>query len=130
MLHDHAAHPCGSTSTGSAHASDGRRLMAFPRFLALAMAVSSGTACVSFHTPSFFEPAPRREWPATLSAGAAGVSEGRFALADSLLARFAADYPGTTEALEAMYWRALNRLDPSNPQGSVPEAIKGLDVYI
>jgi hypothetical protein len=106
--------------------------MAFRRFsaLAVAMVCASGTACVSFRTPSFLEPAPRREWPATLKAAQSRVSEGRFAAADSLLAGFAAAYPGTSEALEATYWRALSRLDPSNPQGSVPEAIKALDVYI
>jgi hypothetical protein len=98
--------------------------------LAIAMLLPSGMACVSVHAPSFLEPAPRREWPATLSAAQARVSEGKFEAADSLLARFALQYPGTSEALEAAYWRALARLDPSNPHASLSEAITALDVYI
>jgi len=81
---------------------------AFRRFLTLAAAtvLPAASACVSVHAPSFLEPAPRREWPATLSSAEARVSEGNFAAADSLLAQFAARYPKTSEGLEATYWRA------------------------
>jgi hypothetical protein len=92
--------------------------------------LSSGTACVSVHAPAFFEPSRRREWPATLAAAQARVSEGKFDAADSLLARFSAQYPGTSESMEATYWRALSRLDPSNPHGSLTEAMAELDVYL
>jgi hypothetical protein len=76
------------------------------------------------------EPAPRREWPATLTNAQARVSEGKFDAADSLLAGFAARYPGTSEGLEATYWRALALLDPANPHGSVSDAISSLDAYL
>ena len=95
-----------------------------------AMALLASTACVSVRAPSFLEPAPRREWPATLATAQARVSEGNFDAADSLLSHFAARYSGTAEALEATYWRALARLDPSNPHGSLSEAITALDKYI
>ena len=94
------------------------------------IALAAGTACVSVRAPSFLEPAPRREWPATLATAQARVSEGNFDAADSLLAHFAVQYSGTAEALEATYWRALGRLDPSNPHGSLSEAITALDKYI
>jgi len=105
---------------------------AFRRFLALAaaMVLPAASACVSVHAPSFLEPAPRREWPATLSSAQARVSEGNFAAADSLLSQFAARYPKTSEGLEATYWRALARIDPSNPHASLPEAITSLDAYL
>jgi len=76
------------------------------------------------------EPAPRREWPTTLANAQARVSEGKFDAADSLLTGFSARYPGTSESLEATYWRALELLDPANPHGSVPEAISSLDTYL
>lgn len=107
-------------------------MTAFHRFrvLALAVAVPAAPACVSVHAPSFMEPAPRREWPATLSTAQARVSEGNFGAADSVLAQFAARYPKSSEGLEATYWRALARLDPSNPHASFPEAITSLDAYL
>jgi hypothetical protein len=76
------------------------------------------------------EPAPQREWPMILATAQARVSEGKFDAADSLLAGFAARYPATSEGLEATYWRALELLDPANPQGSVTDAISSLDAYL
>jgi TolA-binding protein len=66
----------------------------------------------------------------TLTNAQARVSEGKFDAADSLLSGFAARYPGTSEALEATYWRALALLDPANPHGSVSDAISSLDAYL
>jgi len=100
------------------------------RTLSAATLVLGGTACVSVHAPSFMEPAPKREWPTTLSMAQFRVSEGKFDLADSALAQFAMRYPKSREALESIYWRALVRMDPSNPHGSVSDAMASLDTYL
>jgi hypothetical protein len=87
-------------------------------------------ACVSIHAPSFMESTPHREWPATRDLAQFRVSEGKFDAADSLLGDFAARHPKAPEALEATYWRALVRLDPSNPHASIPDAMSSLDLYL
>lgn len=76
------------------------------------------------------EPTPRREWPDIRTLAQFRVSEGKFDAADSLLGDFAARYPKAPEALEATYWRALVRLDPSNPHASIPDAMTSLDLYL
>jgi hypothetical protein len=58
------------------------------------------------------------------------AADGRLAAADSTLANFAAQYPGTPEALETAYWRALYRIDPSSPQVSITTAMASLDAYL
>ena len=100
------------------------------RALAAVMPLLAGTGCVSIHAPSFMEPAPTREWPTTLSMAHFRVSEGKFDLADSVLSQFATKYPKSREALESIYWRALVRMDPSNPHGSVSEALAALNTYV
>ena len=65
-----------------------------------------------------------------LASAQSAAIDGNFARADSTLAWFATEYPGTHEALETAYWRALFRMDPSNPQTSLPAAIASLDAYI
>jgi hypothetical protein len=98
--------------------------------LAIALALQSAASCVSIHAPSFLQPAPEREWPQTLSMAQFRVSEGKFDAADTVLADFAARYRGTPEALESLYWRALVRMDPSNPHASLHDAMASLDVYL
>lgn len=58
------------------------------------------------------------------------VAAGRYGIADKLLSDYAARYPATTEAADAMYWRALYRLDPGNLNSSPREAVQLLDGYI
>jgi hypothetical protein len=91
---------------------------------------SLGAGCVSFHAPAFATPAPERNWPSALSAAKKEVVEGRYHAADSVLAAFAIDYAGSSAALETAYWRAIFRMDPANPQASVPLAIASLDGYL
>ena len=92
--------------------------------------VSMNTGCVTFHTPGFATPAPRRNWPDALATAKSEVIEGRFGSADSVLAEFASDYAGSDEALETAYWRAIFRMDPANPGASLPAALASLDVYL
>jgi hypothetical protein len=66
----------------------------------------------------------------TFSQAAQEAGAGRFAVADKILADYAVRYPATSEAADAMYWRALYRLDPANPNASAREAAQLLDGYI
>ena len=70
-----------------------------------------------------------REWPATLQAAKVAAREGRYAVADSLLAQFGAANAGSYEAREAAYWRALFLVDPANRQASSAEAVRALNDY-
>jgi outer membrane protein assembly factor BamD (BamD/ComL family) len=88
------------------------------------------SGCVSFHRPVSMLPAPVRQWPATLAQAQASAARGDFDQADSVLAEFATAYPGTSETLEAVYWRALFRMDPSNHAESMPAAMAALDAYL
>src|SRR4051812_28210850 len=91
----------------------------------LLVALSSG--CVSVHRPWFMEPTIERDWDNTLLLARVRAAEGKFVVADSMLARFAAQYPGTHEALETAYWRALFDLDPANHVASFTSAMSSLD---
>jgi hypothetical protein len=98
---------------------------------ALVCALSWGAgACVSIHSPPFMQPTSKREWPATLSLAQFRVSEGKFDEADSVLVQFDRLYPKSPEAIESRYWRALVRMDPSNPRASVAGAMASLDAYV
>lgn len=66
----------------------------------------------------------------TINTALAEANHGDFAAADTLLAGYAARNPGTPEALETVYWRALFKLDPSNRGASVTQAIASLDGYL
>jgi TolA-binding protein len=79
--------------------------------------------------PLVFEPRFVRDWPATLQAAKEAARAGRYAEADSTLARFAARYPSSYQAREAAYWRALLLVDPANTQASTDEAFRALNQY-
>jgi hypothetical protein len=70
------------------------------------------------------------EGTTTFSQAAQEAVAGRFGVADKILSDYAARYPATSEAADAMYWRALYRLDPANPNASPREAAQLLDGYI
>jgi hypothetical protein len=76
------------------------------------------------------EPAIKRDWDNALFLARVRAAEGKFAAADTILARFAAEYPGTRQASETAYWRALYDLDPSNHGASFRSAISSLDAYM
>jgi hypothetical protein len=38
--------------------------------------------------------------------------------------------PGTEEATEISFWRALYMVDPANKRTSIPEGIRALDIYL
>lgn len=98
--------------------------------LAATMLVVLSGGCISVHRPWFMEPTIDRDWDNTLLLARVRATEGKFAAADSMLARFATQYPGTHEAYETAYWRALFDLDPSNHGASFSSAIASLDAYL
>jgi hypothetical protein len=82
---------------------------------------------VSTGTP---QPAPRAEWHATLAQASLDVSAGRYAVADRVLMDFTTRNPSSADAAEAMYWRALYKLDPANQSPNPKEAALLLDGYL
>ena len=86
-------------------------------------------ACLPLQSGGF-GPAALRDWPSVLAQAQADASARRYTDADRLLAEFAQRYPGTPEAQETSYWRALLRLDPLNQDASLPAATTSLDDYL
>jgi hypothetical protein len=75
-------------------------------------------------------PVPEREWTETIGRAQAAVEAGRFAAADSLLAAFAERHAESDEANETIFWRAVFRLDPANPEASPARAVSELTTYL
>jgi hypothetical protein len=76
------------------------------------------------------EPTIERDWDNAMLLARVRAAEGKFAAADTILARFATEYPGTREASETAYWRALFDMDPSNHGASFLSAMASLDSYL
>jgi hypothetical protein len=97
-------------------------------FMALASALSAcQTGQTQLVTPA---PVPQDEWTTSLVQAGQEVSAGRYAVADHLLADYSTHNPATNQATESLYWRALYKLDPANPNASTSEASVLLDNYL
>ena len=92
--------------------------------------LAASTSCARMHQKPPGPPRADRAWPATLAIAQAYAGRGEFGAADSALTGFAARYPGSEEALESAYWRAVYKLDPSNRDLSLETAIASLDTYL
>lgn len=92
--------------------------------------LATSTSCARFQQGQPRPPRPDRDWPPTLAIAQAYAARGEFGAADSALTGFAARFPGSTEALESAYWRAVYKLDPSNRDLSLETAIAALDGYL
>ena len=101
--------------------------------LGRALTVVLCIAASACHTvpPQFNEPTPvaRSDWQAALAQSSAEAAAGRHAVADRVLADFAAKFPASNEATESMFWRALYRMDPANPAMGTRDAMILLDGY-
>jgi outer membrane protein assembly factor BamD (BamD/ComL family) len=95
---------------------------------AAALLSLAATGCV--HRPGFLQPAAQRDWPAAYLAAQTAADHGAYADADKTLADFAASHPGSPEAAESGYWRAVYKLDPANKDASTRDAIAALDKYL
>ncbi len=94
--------------------------------LSLAVALA---ACHGGSSSAVSVPAPEAELPALVSQAAQEAGAGRYGVADRILADFTARYPASSEGAECMYWRAIYKLDPANPNAAPREAIGLLDGY-
>jgi hypothetical protein len=96
--------------------------------LVLALVVS---ACMPAK-PRPPEPAtsPHSEWTAWLVQASQEATAGNYSVADRLLTEYGTRYPATPEAADAMYWRALYKLDPSNSAATPKDAGVLLDGYL
>lgn len=102
-----------------------------PAPVALALVVVlSGVGCLpSHHQTDPPAPTASSEWPTVYARAITDASESRPAVADRALAEFAQRYPGSPEAAEVTYWRALLKLDPTNA-AAVRESMTMLDAYL
>lgn len=100
------------------------------RALALA-ALLVGSGCVPTRqqaaAPSV--PTAESEWPVVYTRVMTEAGESRLPAADRALADFAERFPGSPEAAEVAYWRALLKLDPTNPVAT-RESLAMLDTYL
>ena len=102
-----------------------------PAGLALALLLT-GSGCFPVRPiPSDDPPTPTAasEWPAAHSQAMNEARESRLAAAEKALLDFAQRFPGSAEAAEVPYWRALLRLDPAN-SASLRESLTMLDSYL
>jgi hypothetical protein len=113
----------------SAMSSGARGVRGVLRLVLIAGLATQGLeGCAMLHAGT--TPSPASDWPSALSLAQGQASAGQFDEADSTLARFATRYPGTPEAAETAYWRALYRLDPTNQHASITTALASLDGYL
>ena len=98
-------------------------------FALVVLLVGSGCLATGATPPKPVAPTAQSEWPAVYARAIADANESRATEADRELSAFAQRYPGSPEASEVTYWRALLRLDPSNA-AAVREAITMLESYL
>ena len=106
--------------------------MRAPRRAFALAALLVGSGCGPARQQAAPRPAPttaESEWPAVYTRAMTDAREARLAEADRALAEFAQRYPGSPEAIEVPYWRALLKLDPSNP-AATHESLAMLETYL
>ncbi|MBA3657772.1 MAG: hypothetical protein H0W69_10525, partial [Gemmatimonadaceae bacterium] len=76
-------------------------------------------------------PAHETQWPIAVSRATLAADSGSYGNAERILATFAAENPGTREAREIVFWRAMFKLDPGNTtSGSLGEGLNLLNIYL
>lgn len=80
------------------------------------------------HPPAPVDPVAAA-WGVTLDSARVAITRGRPAHADSVLSAFRDRYTGMPQSAEALYWRALARLDLPAMTAGVKAAIADLDAY-
>jgi hypothetical protein len=98
--------------------------------LRVALLCAAVAACSRGQVSTLAEPASHSEWSATLVQASTDASAGRYGVADRVLSDYATRYPASPDAAEALYWRAMYRLDPANQSASPREAAAMLDSYL
>jgi hypothetical protein len=96
-----------------------------------AVAIVAISGCVPSRSRAEEEalPTAASEWPAAYARAMTEARESRIGVADRVLSEFSERFSGSPEAAEVPYWRAVLRLDPSNPVAS-HEALSMLESYL
>ena len=129
--------PVPDGAAGDAGRGVGRAAGGRPRPDRLAAALVLALSLLACRTPPpRAEPAvepldvrAERELEPVLDSARAAAARGAHARADTALERFCARFAGTPAAAEAVYWRALLRLDPDNAAVATGDAVRALDAY-
>lgn len=131
-LHPVAADARRSTPAWSAPVRPAHGALRQIGLIAVVVLWASTSACATLlhGRTNTTEAAASDAWPSSLATARSLALEKKFNAADSVLARFAAQYPGTPQAIETAYWRGVFKMDPSNPNASLPTAISLLDRYL
>jgi hypothetical protein len=101
------------------------------RVLGAVALLLGASACLPTHQQTAGEaiPTAASEWPRTYAQAMIDAREARTAAAEQALTGFAQRFPGSPEASEVPYWRAVLKLDPNNPASS-HDALALLDAYL
>ena len=94
---------------------------------ATVLGLALASACA--HMP-FTAHAPAPTFDTALAEATTMAAAGQFHDADQALTRYAAQHPSEHATVDALYWRAVFNLEPSNQARSVDTAIAQLDAYL
>jgi hypothetical protein len=86
------------------------------------------SGCGMLHSAAI--PDPRNEWATAVAQADHEALASRFGVADRVLADFAERHPNTSEGYDALFWRALYKLDPTNATATPRDAAALLDTYL
>jgi hypothetical protein len=70
------------------------------------------------------------DWERTLYYARRDADAGNYFAADRVLDEYARVHPGTREASDIAFWKAVYMIDPANGQGSLAGGIAALDSYL
>lgn len=79
--------------------------------------------------------AAHAEWPREFAIAQAAALRLEFVAADSVLRAFSTRFPGTPQSSDAVFWRAVFRLDPAAAAGDstrdgIRDAVAAFDAYL
>lgn len=80
--------------------------------------------------PAVTAPTPAAGFANAIEAAREKVDAGDYVGADRILSEYALRVPGTPEAREISFWRAMYIVDPANRTASIAQGIRALDIYL
>ena len=80
--------------------------------------------------PATTVPTPAAGFANAIEAARQKVDAGDYVGADRILSEYALRVPGTAEAREVSFWRAMYIVDPANRTASIAQGIRALDIYL
>lgn len=95
---------------------------------ALTVVAFAVAACAK--QPAAVAPTPAAGFANAIEAARRKVDAGDYPGADRVLAEHALRVPGTQEAREIAFWRAMYIVDPANRTASIAQGIRALDIYL